>query len=57
MEEFFRELGKYHVGPAAHEAMSFDEFCGLFRDHGMDVVGPPLAGEWKVEDGRIVQVG
>lgn len=55
MEDFFRELGKYH-DPLVHEALSFAEFKQLFRDHGMDVVGPPLAGEWKVENGRIVQL-
>jgi hypothetical protein len=34
--------------------------CGsthsLFAEYGMEVVGPPLAGEWNVEDGRIVQI-
>jgi hypothetical protein len=28
----------------------------MFFEYGMEVVGPPLAGEWKVEDGRIVQI-
>ena len=58
MEEFFREVGKYSGGPAIHEVLSFDEFRGLFREHGMDVVGPGLGGEttWKVEGGRIVHV-
>jgi DNA-binding transcriptional MerR regulator/quercetin dioxygenase-like cupin family protein len=57
MEEFFRELGKYNGKPHVHEALSFDELCRLFHDHGMDLVGPPLLGEWKVEeDGRIVQL-
>jgi DNA-binding transcriptional MerR regulator/quercetin dioxygenase-like cupin family protein len=56
MEEFFREVGKYRGKPRIHEALSFDEFRRLFHDHGMDVAGPPLLGEWKVEpDGRIVQ--
>ncbi len=45
MEEFFRELGRYHGKPDVHEAVSFDELCRLFRDHGMDVAGPPLTGE------------
>ncbi len=56
MEEFFREVGKYSGGPAIHEVLSFDEFRGLFREHGMEVVGPGLGGEttWKVEGGRIV---
>ena len=56
MEDFFREVGKYSSGPPIHEALSFDEFCRLFQDHGMKVVGPPLAGNWKVENGRIMQV-
>jgi DNA-binding transcriptional MerR regulator len=56
MEEFFRELAKYNSGPPIHEVLSVDEFRRLFLDHGMEVVGPPLAGEWKVENGRIVQV-
>ena len=55
MEEFFRELGKYS-GVPVHEALSFDEFKHLFQEHGMEVVGPPLAGKWKVEGGRIVQL-
>jgi DNA-binding transcriptional MerR regulator len=55
MEEFFREVGKYSGGPPIHEVLSFDEFSRLFREHGMEVVGPPLGGEntWKVEGGRI----
>jgi DNA-binding transcriptional MerR regulator len=56
MEEFFREAGKYKGEPYAHEALTFDEFRQLFRDHGMDLAGPPLFGEWKVEGGRIVQI-
>jgi DNA-binding transcriptional MerR regulator len=57
MEEFFREVGKYSGGPAIHEVLSFEEFRGLFREHGMEVVGPPLGGQttWKVEGGWIVQ--
>jgi DNA-binding transcriptional MerR regulator len=58
MEEFFRELGKYNGKPYVHEALLIDEFHRLFQDHGMDLLGPPLLGEWKVEeDGRITQVG
>jgi len=57
MEEFFRELGKYNGKPYVHEALSFDEFCRLFHDHGMDLLGPPVVGEWNVEDGRITQIG
>ena len=57
MEEFFRALGEYNGRPYVHEALSFDEFCRLFHDRGMDVLGPPLAGEWKVEEGgRITQI-
>jgi quercetin 2,3-dioxygenase len=56
MEEFFRELGKYNGKPYIHEVLSIDEFRRLFHDHGMDVLGPPLVGEWKVnESGRIIQ--
>jgi DNA-binding transcriptional MerR regulator/quercetin dioxygenase-like cupin family protein len=57
MEEFFREVGKYSGGPAIHEALSLDEFRRLFFEYGMEVVGPPIAGEWRVEDGRIMQAG
>ena len=57
MEEFFRELGKYNGKPYVHEALSIDEFRRLFHDHGMDLLGPPLLGEWKVEeDGRITRI-
>jgi DNA-binding transcriptional MerR regulator/quercetin dioxygenase-like cupin family protein len=57
MEEFFRELGKYNGKPYVHEALSIDELRRLFHVHGMDLLGPPLLGEWKVEeDGRITQI-
>jgi len=57
IEEFFRELGSYHSGALVHEALSFPEFQALFERYGMDLTGPPLRGEWKVEeDGRIVQL-
>jgi DNA-binding transcriptional MerR regulator/quercetin dioxygenase-like cupin family protein len=59
MEEFFRELGQYNgkSKPYVHEALSIDEFRRLFHDYGMDLLGPPLVGEWKVEeDGRITQL-
>ena len=56
MEEFFRAVGKYTGKPYVHESLSFHEFRRLFHDHGMDVVGPPLTGEWKIEDGRITQI-
>ena len=56
MEEFFRELGTYHGKPYVHEALSIDEFRRLFHDHGMDLLGPPLIGEWKVDQrGRIIR--
>lgn len=57
MEEFFRELGKYDGKPYVHEVLSIDEFRRLFHDHGMDLLGPPLTGKWKVnEGGRITQI-
>jgi DNA-binding transcriptional MerR regulator len=57
VEEFFRELGKYNGKLYVHEVLSIDEFRRLFHDHGMDLLGPPLLGEWKVEeDGRITQI-
>ena len=58
MEDFFRELSKYNDGAPIHEVLSFDEFCRLFREHGMEVAGPPLGGEktWSVEGGRIVHL-
>jgi DNA-binding transcriptional MerR regulator len=57
IEEFFRELSKYSEPPLVHEALSFEGLSRLFRDHGLEMVGPPMLGEWKVEeDGRIVQV-
>jgi DNA-binding transcriptional MerR regulator len=52
MEEFFREVGKFD-DPPIHEALSFDEFCRLFQEHGMELVGPPPEG-WSIEDGRII---
>jgi len=56
MEEFFRKVGKYDGSPQIHEALSLDQFGRLFHDHGMDLLGAPLAGEWKVdEDGRILR--
>jgi DNA-binding transcriptional MerR regulator/quercetin dioxygenase-like cupin family protein len=57
MEEFFRELGRYDDNSHVHEALSIDELSRLFHDHGMDLLGPPLAGKWKVEEnGRIKQI-
>jgi DNA-binding transcriptional MerR regulator len=58
MEEFFRELGKYNGKPYVHEALSIDEFRQFFDSHGMKVLGPPLLGNWQVDEkGRIRQVG
>ena len=55
MEEFFREVGKSQ-DKSPHDVLSFDELCQLFLDHGMEILGPPLVGEWKVDgDGRIVR--
>ncbi len=54
MEDFFREVGKYNNGTPIHEALSFDDFCRLFNEHGMKVTGPPIVGDWKVEDGRMI---
>jgi DNA-binding transcriptional MerR regulator/quercetin dioxygenase-like cupin family protein len=56
MEEFFRELAKFNSGPPIHEVLSVDEFRSLFHQHGMEVAGPPLVGEWKIEDGRMGRV-
>jgi hypothetical protein len=52
MEAFFREVGKFD-DPPIHEALSFDEFCRLFQEHGMELVGPPPEG-WSVENGRMI---
>ena len=56
IEEFFRELSKFNSGPPVHEVLSIDEFRRLYQEHGMELTGPPIVGEWKVEDGRIMQV-
>jgi DNA-binding transcriptional MerR regulator/quercetin dioxygenase-like cupin family protein len=56
VEAFFREVGKFTT-PAIHEALSFEQFRRLFDAHGIDLVGPPLVGEWTVDAaGRIVHV-
>jgi DNA-binding transcriptional MerR regulator/uncharacterized RmlC-like cupin family protein len=56
MEEFFHVAGKPKDQPQIHEVLSFDEFCRLFQDHGMELLGPPLIGEWKVdEEGRMLR--
>jgi DNA-binding transcriptional MerR regulator/quercetin dioxygenase-like cupin family protein len=56
MEEFFREIGKFSGKPAVHEALGLDGLQALFRKHGMEIVGPPLTGEWKVEEQKILRV-
>jgi len=57
MEEFFRELGKYNGKPYVHEALSIEEFRQLFRNHGMEVAGPPMVGKWKIDErGRIARI-
>jgi hypothetical protein len=55
-EEFFVALSKFNSGPPIHEVLSVDEFRQLFQEYGMEVAGPPLVGEWKIENGRIAQV-
>ncbi len=52
IEDFFRHIGTYNGGKLIHEAMSFDQFQRFFEEHGMDVVGPPLIGNWKVDEER-----
>jgi DNA-binding transcriptional MerR regulator len=57
METFFRQVGKYSGSPAIHEALALDELRRLFTEHGMQLLGPPLVGEWDVdEQGRISQI-
>ena len=54
MEDFFRAVGQYS-SPPIHEAMLFDQFKQLFEDHDMNLTGPPMRANWKVEeDGRMV---
>lgn len=55
-EEFFRALSKFNSGPPIHEVLTIDKFRQLFQEHFMEVVGPPIVGEWKIENERIVQV-
>lgn len=57
IEAFFREVGRYDRDgkPQIHEALSLDEMRSLFQDHDIDLVGPPVVGNWEVEDGRIRQ--
>lgn len=56
MEQFFREVGKY-TEPPIHEVLKIKEMRKLFADHGMDLLPPAVAGQWKVdEQGRIVKI-
>jgi DNA-binding transcriptional MerR regulator len=56
MEEFFREVGKFNGKPNIYEVRSLDQFQQLFHAHGMEMLGPPLRGEWKVDQqGRILR--
>ncbi len=56
IEDFFRQLAAYNDGPPVHEALRFDQFKRLFHEHGMDVTGPPLVGEWEIDpEGRIIR--
>ena len=56
LEEFFKKIGSY-ANPPIHEAMPFDDFCQLFAEHGMDLLGPPLRGFWHIaEDGRMLRL-
>lgn len=57
MEDFFRQLGSYSREQPIHEVLRLDEFHRLFKEHGMELTGPPLVGEWKVsEEGRIEHI-
>jgi DNA-binding transcriptional MerR regulator/mannose-6-phosphate isomerase-like protein (cupin superfamily) len=57
IEDFFRKLGSYGPEEPIHEVLTIDQFRRLFEEHGMDLAGPPLTGEWKVsDDGRIVRI-
>jgi DNA-binding transcriptional MerR regulator/quercetin dioxygenase-like cupin family protein len=54
MEEFFRVVGKHGETPI-HEALKIDELRQLFDEYGMDLLGPPLVGQWSVDNaGRIM---
>lgn len=58
MEDFFRGVAKFSGKPPIHEALgTLDELRKFFAVYGMQIVGPPMLGEWKVEtNGKIVQV-
>jgi mannose-6-phosphate isomerase-like protein (cupin superfamily) len=55
MEEFFREVGAFTT-PAIHEVLGVKGLARLFQAHGMELLGPPPAGEWQVDaQGQITQ--
>lgn len=54
IEDLLREMSKY-VDPPIHEVLSFEEMKTLFDSHGITVVGPPLFGEWAIENGMVVR--
>ena len=57
MESFFKTVGKYNDGAKIHEALTLEQLGALFVEHGMDMVGPAVTGNWQVgESGRITQV-
>jgi DNA-binding transcriptional MerR regulator/quercetin dioxygenase-like cupin family protein len=57
IEEFFHELDKYNDGPVLHEVLSFEGLHALFRAHGARMTGPPLVGEWTVDEKGMIQQG
>ena len=53
MEDFFREVGRFTTTPI-HEVLGIEGLVTLFKTHGMELTGAPLAGKWHVdEQGRI----
>ena len=55
IEAFFRVVGSF-TDPAFHDALNVHEMAGLFAAHGMELLGPPLVGEWHVDaEGRITR--
>jgi DNA-binding transcriptional MerR regulator/quercetin dioxygenase-like cupin family protein len=58
IEKFFRKIGAYETSTQLHQNVPFEQLCALFNEHGMDIVGPPVVGEWTIdEEGRVVQTG
>ena len=57
IEDFFRRLNTYSPEEPVHEVLRIDQFRQLFEEHGMELTGPPMGGEWKVsDDGRIQRI-